>query len=83
MAAIVGYHRPRPAYLCNLTGNQVFLSFHSNIASLVRENSMPPPTIGDNQKSPPQADLRHVKSRTCVWLSPIQINIDSLGALLL
>ena len=61
MAAIVGYHRPRPAYLCNLTGNQVFLSFHSNIASLVRENSMSsppaPPAIGDNQKSPQQADL--------------------------
>ena len=38
---------------------------------------LPPPTIGDNQKSLPQADLRHVKSRTCAWLSPIKINIDS------
>ena len=31
-----------PACLCNLSGNQLFLSFHSNMASLVRENSMPP-----------------------------------------
>ena len=32
-----------PACLCNLSGNQLFLSFRSNMASLVRENSMPPP----------------------------------------
>ena len=48
MAAIVGYHRPRPAYLCNLTGNQVFLSFHSNIASLVRENSLNFDTVNES-----------------------------------
>ena len=36
--------------LCNWSGNQVFLSFHSN--SLV-----PTPETGDNQKWSPQADL--------------------------
>ena len=37
MAAIFGYHHP---FLCNWSGNQVFLNFHSK--SLV-----PTPAIGD------------------------------------
>ena len=54
-----------PPCLCNWSGNQVFLSFHSK--SLV-----PTPTIGDNQKWSPQADLLYVKSARCARLSPIQ-----------
>ena len=48
-----------PAYATGVV-NQGFLNFHSKMASLVRENSMSPPpayNIGNNQKSPPQADM--------------------------
>ena len=75
---------PLPPCLCNLSANQVFLSFHSNIASLVRENSMslPPPAIGDNQKCPPQAALDRsfmLNPQDVPQAFPlsIQINIDS------
>ena len=43
MAAIFGYLTPLPPCLCNWSGNQVFLNFHSK--SLV-----PTLAIGDNQK---------------------------------
>ena len=73
MAAIFGYH-PSPPCLCNRSGNQVFLNFHSK--SLV-----PALAIGDNQKCSPQADLlyMHVKFARCAWLSHIQIeNIERM-----
>ena len=53
-----------PPCLCNWSGNQVFLNFHSK--SLV-----PTPAIGDDQKWSPQADLLYVKSARCTLLSPI------------
>ena len=49
--------------LCNWSGDQVFLNFHSK--SLV-----PTPAIGDNQKWSPQADLLYVKPARCARLSP-------------
>ena len=59
----------------------VFLSFdpfYNGIPGQRKFNVDPIPAIGDSQISPPQADFLYVKSPRCVWLSPIQINIDSL-----
>ena len=63
-----------PPCLCNWSGSQVFLYFHSK--SLV-----PTPAVGDNQKCSPQADLLYmnVKSARCALLSPIQTeNIERM-----
>ena len=74
MAAIFGYLTPLPPCLCNWSGNQVFLNFHSK--SLV-----PTLAIGNNQKCSPQAYLlyMYVKFARCAWLSPIQTeNIERM-----
>ena len=81
MAAIFGYQSPWQIIQLTVNqllpaGNQVYYSFQSKMASVSDEiQKSPSRGLGDNQKSPPWADLS-CQIHSPYPTSPLQINID-------